>query len=232
MFWDNKSPEQIAFSPEYKKEVERLDNLTLDYISRLEKGEMSISEYSEVARNHLALYKPNLKAISKHRSKLNKEHSFRGRGSFRFWIFVFGLVTALLYFAAKSLFDEFSRGSTFKHQFVSVSGIVVACFWIVHLVFYTQKDFAKNTYFLTIFICALLMSVFVYHLVKYYTYKDQIIYNLLDFIERVKTKHINRLGTKSYYADRNDEPMVSLDTTKDNIEDFDNDLNETLKRVI
>jgi len=160
-----------------------------------------------------------------------QDFSFRGRSSFHFWIFVFGLVTALFYFACKSLFNELAKGSTFKHQLISLSGIIVACFWLIHLLFYTQKDFQKNTYFFTILSIAVLCTIFTYFLVKYYTYKDQIILRLLAFISRTKEIHYKSMAKRAVFSEQTKKVLKDETTTSEAMEIFDKDLLNTVKDI-
>lgn len=227
VFLEPKSQAQIDYAPKYKAEVKRLDSLQLHYIYQLENEELTPKEYAIIAKKHLASYKPSLKKISKIRGELAKEHSFRGRSSFHFWIFVFGLVTALFFFSCKSLHDDFSRGSTFKFHFVSLTGILVSGFWFIHLIFLTQKDFTQNKYVLILVIAASFFAAFTYFLVKYYTYKDQIIYRQLSFIERVKRIYYKDMIFKAMYAEESGKPYKSGKLVDDCIDEF----HEDLKRV-
>lgn len=231
VFLEPKSQAQIDYAPKYKAEVKRLDSLQLHYISQLENQELTPKEYSAIAKEHIASYEPALKEISKKRGELAKEHSFRGRNSFHFWIFVFGLVTALFFFSCKSLHDDLSRGSTFKFHFVSLTGILVSGFWFIHLVFLTQKDFQQNKYVLAIIIAASLFTAFTYFLLKYYTYKDQIIYRQLSFIERVKRIYYRDMIFKAMYAEESGKPHKSNKLVDDCIDEFHEDLKKVIDNI-
>ena len=148
-----------------------------------------------------------------------------------FWIFVFGLVTALMFFSCKSLFDDFSKGSNFRFQLVSITGIIISFFWMIHLIFLTQKDFTKNKYILVILLSSILLSTFTYFLVKYYTYKDQIILKQLSFLERIKTIYYHDLAVKALYAEKAGEPLITEKSTKKSIEEFQSDLLEVTRDI-
>lgn len=231
VFLNSKSPRAKENNLTYKTLIKSRDSKQNLYLEQLNEGVLSSKEYYGVVKKLINESNKEKKRLNKEKRQINRDFSFRGRSSFHFWVFVFGLVTALFYFACKSLFDELSKGSTFKHQLVSLSGVIVACFWIIHLLFFTQSDFNKNTYFLTILGIAVLFSIFTYFLVKYYTYKDQIIYNLLSLVGRIKNKHYQRIATKAMYSEKNERSVISLDTTKENIKDFDKDIAETLKKM-
>lgn len=173
--------------------------------------------------------KTNLREYTKTKKEYELAHSFRGRSSFHFWLMLFGLVSALFYFACKSLFDDISKGSHFRHQFVSIAGLIVSGFWFVHLVFYTQNDFLQNKYIGVILISSVLFSFFTYFLIKYYAYKDQIIYSLLSFIKRVKNKHYKEIAVKALYSEKTGKPLVAKKTTNESIDEFDEDLLTTVK---
>ncbi|TSE08789.1 hypothetical protein [Aquimarina algiphila] len=234
IFLEPKSKAQLDYAPKYKEEVRRLDSLQLHYITQLENKEINADQYVLIAKQHLASYEPSLKKISSVRRSLAQEHSFRGRSSLHFWLFVFGLVIALFFFSCKSLKDDFSRGSTFKFHFVSLTGILVSGFWFIHLIFLTQKDFTQNNYIAAILFGALLFSVFVYFLVKYYTYKDDIIYKQLWFIEKVKTTYFYNMSIKAKYAEKHKTSIPSSHNVKnvdETIDDFQKDLNELITDV-
>lgn len=208
-----------VYSKQYKDKVKERNKVLLDHFEK---------NGDDKAKEIYMSYKKELKEISNKRKAEAIAFSFRGRNSFHFWIFVFGLVTAIFYFSCKSLHDEFSRGSTFKHQFVSLTGIGVSFFWFIHLIFFTQNDFNKHTYFYAIVGCAVLLTVFTFYLVKHFTYKDQAINNLTNLLVRTKEDHYEKVAVKAYYAEKNDKPIISLDTTKQNIEEFDKDVEETI----
>ncbi|WP_159090887.1 hypothetical protein [Aquimarina aquimarini] len=231
VFLEPKSQAQIDYAPKYKAEVKRLDSLQLHYINQLENQELTPKEYSVIAKKHIASYEPSLKKISSMRGKLAREHSFRGRSSLHFWVFVFGLVTALFFFSCKSLHDDFSRGSTFKFHFVSLTGILVSGFWFVHLIFLTQKDFQQNKYVLILAITASLFAVFTYFLIKYYTYKDQIIYKQLSFIERIKKIYYRDMIFKAMYAEESGKPYKSGKLVDDSIDEFHEDLKKVTENI-
>lgn len=226
VFLESKSKEQIAYASTYKNTVKVLDSIQFSLLDQYETNKLTKSEFLELSRNHLTSYEPKLKEVSRKRKQLAGEHSFRGRSSLHFWIFVFGLVSALFYFSSKSLFDELSRGSTFKHQFVSLSGIIVSVFWFIHLIFFTQRDFNENNYILTILVCSLLFSGFTYFLIKYYSYKDQIIYNLIAFTKRVKTEYIHDLALRAKYSEKTKRilPENYSKSIDDTVDKFQKDL--------
>ncbi|CAM1374477.1 membrane hypothetical protein [Tenacibaculum xiamenense] len=182
-------------------------------------------------KSHRQKISLELKNYKKTKKQYYKEHSFRGRSSFHFWVFVFGLVSALMFFSCKSLYDDIVNGSTYRFQFISLTGIAISFFWMIHLTFFTQEDFTKNSYFLMILVCACLATFFTYFLVKNYTYKDDIILKQLSLIDKIKTIHYPRVALKALYAERNDKAMLATDTVRENADAFDHDIVTTLKDV-
>ena len=231
IFFSPQSSEQKEHAPKYKLAVKERDSLQARYLSQLEAGEISTQDYVVNTRALAQRSKEKLIGLSATRRQLALEHSFRGRSSFHFWIFVFGLVIALLFFSCKSLYDDISKGSTFRFQFVSGAGIVVSFFWIFHLVLLTQDDFTKHKYVMALLVCALLCSVFTYFLVKYYTYKDDIILKQLSFIERVKTIHYPKMALKALYVEKYGKPADIEERVNDEVDAFQKDLKFTVKDV-
>ncbi|CAL2091766.1 conserved membrane hypothetical protein [Tenacibaculum sp. 190524A05c] len=240
VFFDEYSPEYLSHKKTYKSIIKKRDRdnreLITSYSDKLKKQFPNDKNIQEIAEqlvidydNNYKQSKASIKAYNAKKKELVYAHSFRGRSSFHFWLALFGLVTLGFYFAVKSLFDSFSRGSTFKHQLVDIAGIIVCTFWAVHLIFLTQRDFLTNKYVGTLLLSSVLISGFIYFTVKYFNYKDLAIKNLADLLVRTKEEHYERVAVKAYYAEKNDKPIISLDTTKQNIEDFDKDVEETIK---
>ncbi len=216
---------------DYQQVVQNRDNLLQKYLEDLHQGNITISTYYSLTTQLLRDVKKKIHLLNQEKNSIQQEHSFRGRNSFRFWVFLFGLVIALLFFSCKSLFDDITKGSGYQFQFLSITGIVVSIFWLIHLIFYTQKDFTKNSYIITILICASLSTYFIYFLVKNFTYKDDIILKQLSLIDRIKTIHYPRVALKALYSERNDRAMLSTDTVKENTDNFDKDILNSLKNI-
>ncbi|MFC5046945.1 hypothetical protein [Aquimarina hainanensis] len=231
VFFNSKSPKVPANNKKYNEAIAYRNTTQQKYLEDLKSKKLSVDEYYTLTKTLINTSKKQIKSINKELGEINKEHSFRGRNSFHFWIFVFGLVTALFFFSCKSLKDDISRGSTFKFQLVSLSGILVSGFWAIHLLFLTQKDFSQNKYLGLIFVCAILFSAFTYFLVKYYTYKDQIIYKQLSFIERIKKIYFAELAFRARYAERVGEAYKSEKTVRDCIDEFQDDLKQVTSNI-
>ncbi len=231
IFFDSKSEDIADNDKKYDKVVADRKEKTLIYRNQLKNKELCVEDFILKTDQLKLTCNKKIETLNKEKRKIKQDFSFRGRSSFHFWIFVFGLITALFYFSCKSLFDEFSKGSTFKHQFVSISGLLISGFWFIHLIFYTQKDFSKNTYFFWIFTFAILFSVFTYFIVRYYTYKDQIIFKLLNFIDRVNNKHLVDISAKAIYAEENGKPFQDIKSTSEIMREYDEDLNSTVNNI-
>jgi len=231
VFFNSRPKELSKNNLEYKSLIENRDSKQHEYLEQLKLGTITSIEYYQLANTLISDSNKQKKIINNAKRKITKDFSFRGRSSFHFWLFVFGLITALFYFACKSLFDEITRGSTFKHQLVSIAGIIVSCFWFVHLLFFTQNDFNKNTYFFTILGLAGLFTFFTYYLVKYYTYKDFIIKDLVALIVRIKSKHYPKALAKVLHAEKYDTDLPSTETAKSLASDFDTDIKNTFNAI-
>ncbi len=229
IFFDSKSDKIPANNDRYDEAIAYRNNTQKQYLEDLKNRKISVEEYYTLANDLMKFSKENLKEINSELAQINKEHSFRGRSSFHFWIFVFGLVTALFFFSCKSLHDDFSRGSTFRFHFVSLTGILVSGFWFIHLLFLTQKDFTQNKYIIAILVGAILFSAFTYFLVKYYTYKDDIIYKQLSFLERIRAIHYPRIAKKAKHAEK--AGLVTKSDLDTNIDEFQDDLRDIFNSI-
>ena len=222
VFFKNKSPIVKNLISDYGKTVRERDSKLLDVFEK-----NNNQEAKEIYLN----YKKKLSKIKKEKDKAAIEFSFNGRSSFHFWVFAFGLVTALFFFACKSLYHDIVEGSNYKFQFISITGIIISFFWFIHLLFYTQKDFNKNSYILTILLCSLSCSVVTYFFIKRYSYKDNIIRQLINLIFRIKKVHYKKMVVNALYAERNDRSINSTETVKQQASSFDSDVKETLKSI-
>jgi len=228
-FFDAKSKEQILHTPKYKIEAVKrdvsIDSLQLLFANNIITKDHYLKQY-DVTKNY---YKKSLKTLSNKRKYLARQYSFRGRSSFHFWLAQFGIISLAFYFCCKSLYSDFANGSTYRHQLVSVSGIIVCLFWYTHLIFLTQKDFNTNKYVGVLMLCAVLSAVFTYFLVKHYTYKDDIILNQLSFIERIRTIHYPAVAVKAKYAEKYDKAIISITKVDEEISQFQDDLTNSTK---
>lgn len=231
IFFEAHAPESKAIMLEYNETISYKNTKLNEYLEKLKNKEISTEDYYSFTHNLLETTDSKIKRLSSDRIKVNNDFSFRGRSSFHFWIFVFGLVSALMFFSCKSLYHDIVHGSTFRFQFISLTGIAISFFWMIHLVFLTQKDFSKHNYFFMIIGCAIPATFFTFFLVKNYTYKDDIILKQLSLIDKIKTIHYPRVALKALYAERNDKAMLATDTVKENADAFDDDILTTLKDI-
>ena len=218
---NNRDSENIRLVNSLK---ERIEN-TSDRDSILLITQNFVSDYN----SHISKVKEELKIYHKIKKDLAIEHSFRGRTSFRFWLAYFGITVGFLFFSIKSLYDDIVSGSTYRFQFLSLSGVIVSVFWSIHFIFLTQRDFRTNKYVFLLILCGILVSFFTYFVVKFYSYKEDIILNQLSLIERIKTIHYPKMVVRSKYFEKYGESIVSENTIKEDIDHYQNDINKFLK---
>ncbi len=231
IFFKPYSPEVIKNNKEYRKIIDFRDSTQIALLNNLKGRSISIDEYHSKMTELLAISKKEVKRVNNEKRKINRAFSFRGRSSFRLWIFMFGLVSLGFLFSCKSLYHDIVNGSTYRTSFISISGIFVSLFWVIHLTFLTHKDFNQSNYIILIVVCSLLSTFFTYYLVKYYSYKDVLIVNLLDFIGRVKKNHFKDMAVKSMYAEKTGKALRGEKSVSQSIKEFDSDLAETIKDV-
>lgn len=231
ILFEPKSDLVAANDEKYDEIVVNRNSLNQKYREDLKNGHIGVDEFLLKTDELVNQSKAQINLLNKEKRKINQDHSFRGRSSFHFWIFVFGLVTALFFFSCKSLIDDFSRGSTFKFHVVSFTGVLISLFWFIHLVFLTQRDFNKNSYILLILACAAVFSIFVYFLVRYYTYKDDIIKSQLSFIMRVKKYYYDDIAFRALYAEKSGKPYKSEKAVNDCIDEFQEDLKQVTSNI-
>lgn len=167
VFFHSKPPKLEAVTKEYRQVIKKRNNLRSSYLEDLKKRKVSIDDYYTKVTSLIGQSEKDIKRLNNKKKSINQSFSFRGRKSFHFWIFAFGLVTALLYFSSKSLYNEIKEKRSLGFQLHSILGITISFFWMIHLIFFTQKDFTANSYVVVIFLCALSCAVSTYLLMKY-----------------------------------------------------------------
>ncbi len=166
IFFNSSPPKLAQNNKDYKEIIKNRNLLQAKYLEELNQKKITSDKYYLEITKLLSESKKEIKKVNNEKRAINNEFSFRGRRSFHFWIFVFGLVLPLLFFSCKSLYQDILRGDKYKSQFLSLTGIVVSFFWMIHLIFFTQKDFSKNSYILIILVCAIFCTFFTYFLIK------------------------------------------------------------------
>lgn len=231
VFFLPKSADLDAEPLQYRKIIVQRDSTKLSHRALLNSGHISIPVFVKRETESDKNFKYLFERQREIKFKLEEEHSFRGRSSFMFWIYLFGLVTLGIYNAIANLVYEFQRGSTFKHQIISLVSISVCFFWLIHLIFFTQNDFQTGVYKLLIFMLAVAFTIPTYFIIKYYSYKDNIINSLLGLLLRNKYIHIPNFASKAMYAEIYDKALEDRTTVEEDLERFDKDYNETIKSV-
>ncbi len=222
IFFDSKNPLVTEYVKEYKSTVKERDIEILRHFR----------SNNDVEGESIYLkYKTLLKSINDKKKKEAHAFSFLGRSSFHYWICIFGIVLLGFFFSCKSLLHDIKEGTTYKTYAVSLGGIFISLFWLIHHIFLTQKDFSEHNYIALISVCAAMSTYFTFYLVKNYRYKDEIIEKLVEFILRVKEVHVHRLGVKALFASKTGKPMCNEKEVINTIEKFDKDLLDTINKI-
>ena len=192
---------------------------------------LTIKEFKLERLQAWNLSKKKLEKYIKIKNTLAKEHSFLGRGSFKFWLFIFGLVSLGFYFSLKSLFEDFRKPIRTGHEIISIIGISICLFWYYHLFFQTASDFYNETYLLFKLIVSIAISFFISRLIKYYAIKEGAISSLLNLVFRIKSKHFKKMTVKALYAERYDKSLITLESIKQQSNSFDEDVLKTVNNI-
>ncbi|SEC29000.1 hypothetical protein SAMN04489761_2589 [Tenacibaculum sp. MAR_2009_124] len=192
---------------------------------------LTIDEYKIKRNEYRKLAQEKLKVYSKRKKSLYKEHSFLGRASFKFWLFVFGLVLLGLYFSVKSLIDDYKRTLKTGHEIISIVGIGVSFFWLYHLFFQTANDFYTEVYLGFKAIICVAIAFFIAQLIKYFTKKQGVIHTLINLILRIKRKHYRKMTVNALYAEKHDKSIDSIESVKQQADELDKDIKDTLNKI-
>ena len=193
---------------------------------------LSIPAYKEASIKLRLHYKNELQQYKIIKNKLKKENVFLGRTNFKFWLFQFGIVVLGLYFSVKSLLEDYRKKIRTGHEIVSLLGISVSLFWTYHLLFKTAQDFYTQTYVLYEVGICIATAFLITKMIKYYLTRHNIIRTLIDLILRIKSKHFRSMTVKALYAEKNDASMLSTTTVKQQANEFDKDVINTMHSVL
>ena len=232
VFFDRYSNEYITNYNDYPLIISQRDSTQNALLNSLEKGEIDKALFISRFKLNKKQFNNRLKSYTKKHKELKAKHSFLGRSSFKFWSYSFGLVLGYLFFAISNLKNNITKGSTYKLHYIDLSGIVVGIFWTIHHLFFTQEDFNNNKYVIVIITCAILCTIATYNIVKYYTYKDNIIRTLLDFIKRMKNKHYIDVAVKAKYAEQYNKALPDTKTVKEHADALDKDIDKTFNQLL
>lgn len=192
---------------------------------------INIAQYKMLSKKLWDEDQKKLKEFTKENKRLKQEHSFLGRSNFKFWFFLFGLVSLGFYFSIRSLFVDYRKRVKSGHIFISSLGVSISLFWYYHLFFKTASDFYDSTYVWYEVIICLVTALFISKLVKYYAEKENVIKSLMNLIFKIKKIHFRKMTIKALYAERNNSSVYSIERVKDCADEFDRDIKETIERL-
>ncbi|CAM1345633.1 sensor histidine kinase [Tenacibaculum amylolyticum] len=176
VFFNASSQEYLEHKKTYKTIIRERDSGTLNLIEDFnnvinQKPLDSVVFLSEKLlldyKQHFNNSKLKIKEYNSKKKELVLKHSFRGRSSFHFWIHSMGIVILGLFFSSKSLYNDILKGKNYSAYFVSITGIIVCFFWIIHLTFLTVNDFNQNSYIVLILVCSILFGFFGKYSINY-----------------------------------------------------------------
>ncbi len=229
--FDRFSKEYLEHYATYQGILDERDSIQNSLVNELGKS-LTVEEYKKNRAESWALSKVKLKEYKKKKKELFKAHSFFGRGSFKFWLFVFGLVLLGFYFSIKSLIEDYRKEIRTGHEIISIIGIAVSLFWFYHLFFQTAQDFYTEVYLLFKVLICIAIAIFISQSIKYFTRKEGIIKTLIDLVLRIKVTHYRKMVVNALYAEQNDQSIDSIETVKDQADALDKDIRETMNKIV
>lgn len=228
--FERQSEEYKEHYKTYSSIIKERNNIQDSLLNELGRS-LTIEEYKVEKEDAWEGSNKKLKSYTKVKKQLAEEHSFLGRSSFKFWLFLFGIVLLGFYFAVKSLIHDFKSSIKTGHEYISILGISVSLFWFYHLFFQTANDFYNETYLIFKIIISFVIAFFISRLIRYYAIKENINKILLDLIVRIKRVHFLNLLSKALYLERNKEKIITKNSLNDDAKNFDDDIKSTLKEI-
>ena len=104
VFFESKDPGIKKNNTKYINFITERSNKINLYLQQLDNKEININEYNALVTDIFFNSRKVVKELNDEKRKLSKKFSFRGRVSFHYWLFVFGLVTLGAFFSCKSLY--------------------------------------------------------------------------------------------------------------------------------
>ncbi|WP_299838118.1 hypothetical protein [uncultured Tenacibaculum sp.] len=224
------SEEFLKHKPNYNKIIKSRDFSQDSLLNELGKT-LSIEQYKLERQRSWGKHQEQLREYQKKKKVIVKNHSFRGRTNFKFWLVQFGIIFLGFYMSVKSLYNDLKQPNDTGHKWGSLSAIFVTLFWLYHLFFKTANDFYQETYIISDLLIAVFATFFVRGLIKYYATKKSIISELVDLLIRIKKIHFKGVAVKAKYAEKHDKSLDCIETVDNQIDQFDKDINQTIEKI-
>jgi hypothetical protein len=235
-YWQYKTHPEIkahwnTYSPTVSKYLtNKIDSITQEF----KKGNIS-------AENSLTLINiaKEQKAVNKSEYIRKKEvlkskyevFNFPSKRQFMFmffWALGWVVSTIITPISIRAKSDEIKRACD-QASFLLMSVSIFWLFWV----FFNNIITQNNWWYVVMFIGISFISThIILRTVKYYTSKQNKIKTLISFILRVEKNHIAELGAKALYAEINNKAMKTDQTTKENIENYEEDQLDTLEEIL
>ncbi len=134
--------------------------------------------------------KSDFKKISSKRKVIAHNFSFKGRTSFSYWLWIFGIfLTQFIISCFLILKDNRLRAVgllKWYEPYASISFIMVSLFWLYHTLFRTSKDFEFTFYTYVLVIILIPTSYFVYHFLRRFLFiEEKLLQNIRDLVSHV-----------------------------------------------
>jgi len=222
VLFDEFSNEQISHKKTYNPIIVERNSSQDLLLDEFEKNKITKSEFLKLYKSQTNFYKEKINNYNYKKKDLALEHSFNGRNSFHYWLFIFGLSFSFFVLSLRYTFRIIyeHKNKNFKKSllFEASAWMAVSLFWVSHTVFKKTDDLPTTIYALVTFIICFAISFSIFYVLKYMSerkehtlesYRKSIV-NLVTLISDIRINH--------YFL------MAATAMTKDNKKEIEKDV--------
>ena len=232
IFLNDKSDAMISHKKNYTPIIQKRNSSFDAILQQLKNDEISKDEYIATFEEIKTSSKKELKVYTATKKQLAIEHSFNGRSSFRFWIFVFGLSFSFFVLAIRYVYFNIKNNKSIllKKSFIleASAWLTVSFFWVLHAVVARNSDFDTKAYLLTGVFISVLMAVSILLFIKYLAARKikefKVIADLISLVSDLKVNHYFKMA--SLALSKSNKETIEADTKQVNTK-----INKTLTGV-
>lgn len=204
--------------------------------SLLKNNLISKNEYFRIKQTNEKLRIQSFRTIAKKRAKAHADFSYNGRSSFKYWLFIFGVFVTLFTSSCFAATKDYRLKQTgllrWYEPYTSISYISVSLFWICHTLFRTSTDYDLTTYSLIVLITVIPVSYFIYHFLRKSFFIEKKLKDLILLTFRIRDKHYIDVAVKAKYAERYNKALPDTKTVKQNADELDKDIDNTINGLL
>ncbi|MBC8755863.1 hypothetical protein H2O64_14390 [Kordia sp. YSTF-M3] len=230
------SNEQIEHKKTYVPIIKERNENQQSLFNKFEKNEITKSDFLRLYKEQTKLSKTKINNYNYVKRDLALAHSFNGRNSFQYWLFVFGLSFSFfalsIRYTLRIIYDHKNKYLKKSLVLEASAWIAVSLFWVIHSIFITNADLPTPIYASVMFCICLVLGFSIFFSIKYLinrkahtlkSYKASIV-NLIELIGEIRVDHYFKMAAKAMTKENKE--IISKDS-----EVMDKKIFSTLEKV-